>query len=158
VGVKVYGPHVSAMYVRRAALTGSVRSVVHHFLSPGVDATGYKLQPAGPGYESVWGTTAVGPYVKSLTQHGTLDAGFEAMRDHDADLADVLLQLLAKKALFDRGVRIVGSAKGAPERMPTVSFVVAAGAKGEPAMKSKDVVDRFDKVGTVRSACHVSES
>jgi hypothetical protein len=137
------------MYVRRAALTGSVRSVVHHFLSPGVDATGYKLQPAGPGYESVWGTTAVGPYVRSLTEKGTLAAGFTAMHSHDEALAGQLLAFLAGEKCFARGVRVVGSARAGSMRMPTVSFVVTAGSKDEPAMKSKEVVDAFDKYGTV---------
>ena len=116
------------MYVRRAALTGSVRSVVHHFLSPDVDATGYQAQPAGPGYESVWGTTAVAPYVRSLAERGTLDAGFEATKAHDAGLAGELLAFLGGKACFDRGVRVVGSARAGGDRMPTISFVVAEGS------------------------------
>jgi hypothetical protein len=145
----VYGPHISAMYVRKAALETSVRSIVHHFLSPAVDATGYKLQPAGPGYESVWGSTSVLPYLKSLTEEDTLEAAYEAMSAHDSQLAGLLLEYLASEKVFERGVRIVGSAEKSPERMPTVSFLVTDGAKGEPAMKSKEVVGHFDKRGSV---------
>jgi hypothetical protein len=137
------------MYVRQAALSTSVHSIVHHFLSPGVDDTGYKLQPAGPGYESVWGSTAVGPYIKSLTPQGTLDAGYAAMRAHDAALAADLLSYIAGKAMFDRGVRVVGSSLPGDDRMPTVSFVVTAGSRGEPAVKSKEVVQRVDKFKSV---------
>ncbi|KAH9924559.1 PLP-dependent transferase [Fomitopsis serialis] len=53
---KVYGPHASALYVRASALTSSLSSLAHHFLS--VDAKPYKLQPGGPGYEIVYGCTA----------------------------------------------------------------------------------------------------
>ncbi|KAJ3496118.1 hypothetical protein NLJ89_g10529 [Agrocybe chaxingu] len=44
---KVYGPHISAMYVRASVLQGSVTSIAHHFLK--VTNVGYKLMPGGPG-------------------------------------------------------------------------------------------------------------
>ncbi|KAJ6483079.1 pyridoxal phosphate-dependent transferase, partial [Mycena sanguinolenta] len=61
---KVYAPHISALYVRGAALDASVSSIVHHFL-PAAHAAA--LQPGGPGYETVYGTTSVIPYLLSLT-------------------------------------------------------------------------------------------
>jgi selenocysteine lyase/cysteine desulfurase len=146
---KVYGPHMSAMYVRKSVLETSVRSVVHHFLSPYTDSIGYKLQPAGPGYETVWGTTAVAPYVKSLTASGTLEAGFEAMRAHDSETADQILKYLTQPKLRKRGVRVIGSEQSGPNRMPTISILVREGAAGEPAMKSKDLIAAVDKFGTV---------
>jgi len=33
--------------------------------------------------------------------------------------------------------------------MPTISFVVTAGKNGEPALKSKTVIDEFDKDGKI---------
>ncbi|KAF2668420.1 selenocysteine lyase [Microthyrium microscopicum] len=146
---KVYGPHVGAMYVRHQQLTSSVSSIVHHFLSPEDDRIGYKLQPAGPGYESVWGTTAVVPYLEGLTEEGTLEAASEAMSAHDAELAGMLLEFLTEERQWKRGVRVVGEEKAGPDRMPTVSFVVGEGEDGEKAMKSRTVVKGFDKKGKI---------
>src|SRR6201996_7432072 len=112
------------MYVRKSVLESSVHSVVHHFLSPWADSIGYKLQPAGPGYESVWGTTVVVPYIKSLTEAGTLKAGYDAIIAHDSFLAGDLLSYLKGRTMFNRGLRIVGSAKEGASRMPTISFVI----------------------------------
>jgi hypothetical protein len=146
---KVYGPHLSAMYVRKTALETSVQSIIHHFLSPAVDSIGYKLQPAGPGYELTWVSTAVLPYLKSLTTAGTLQSTYEAMSAHDSELATMILGYLTSEKVFSRGVRIVGSGESSPERMPTISFLVTAGSSGEPGMKSKEVVGKFDKRGLV---------
>jgi len=152
---KVYGPHISSMYVRKGALTSSVSSIVHHFLSPGYDGIGYKLQPAGPGYESTWGTTAVVPYLESLTSDGTVDAAYEAVSAHDVELAGKLLDFLEAEKQFKRGVRVVGE-KASPNRMPTVSFVVKSGDNGEEEIKSKDLIRRVDakgKVGVQMTGC-----
>lgn len=81
---KVYSAHVSALYVRKAALKGSVSSVVHHFLnvrsfSPvsrlrltrlQVPEVAYKIMPGGPGYEAVYALTGIIPYLLSLTPEG----------------------------------------------------------------------------------------
>jgi len=146
---KLYGPHISAMYVRHRALTQRVKSIVHAFLSPNVDGIGYKLQPAGPGYESTWGTTAIVPYIESLTAEGTLEAGFTTMKTHDAEIAKVLLRFLSADKQRKRGVKIVGSEEPGPDRMPTISFVVGTGDGGETALKSKMVVNMFDKRSTI---------
>jgi hypothetical protein len=137
------------MYVRKQALENSVNSVVHHFLSPWADSIGYKLQPAGPGYESVWGTTAVIPYIESLTSEGTLDAGYKIMAAHDAEIAETILKYLTTEKQRNRGIRVVGSETPSAERMPTISFVITEGTNGEPAMKSKALIDEFDKRGKV---------
>jgi hypothetical protein len=137
------------MYVRKEQLTNSVQSVVHSFLSPYVDSIGYKLQPAGPGYESTWATTAIIPYIESLTPEGTLEAGYKAIADHDVELAAIILKYLTADEQRDRGVRVVGSETASDDRMPTISFVVTAGKNGEPALKSKAVIDEFDKDGKV---------
>jgi hypothetical protein len=147
--MQLYGPHVSGMYVRKKALEKSVHSVVHHFLSPSCDSIGYKLQPAGPGYESVWGTTAVVPYLEGLTSAGTIDAGYNSISAHDSELARNLLDYLTASKQRGRGIRIVGSEKAGPDRMPTVSFVVVKSVDRKPPMSSKAVVSQFDEKGKV---------
>jgi selenocysteine lyase/cysteine desulfurase len=139
------------MYVRKPVLVNSVNSVVHHFLSPGVDGNGYKLQPAGPGYESTWATTAVVPYLQSLTPHGTIEDAYRFMSEHDSKLAKALLEYLTAPKQRERGVRIVGSEQPGPDRMPTVSFVLVQSVGGKPPMKSKDIVGEFDKAGLSQS-------
>jgi hypothetical protein len=140
------------MYVRKQALEASVQSTVHDFLEPTVKSIGYKLQPAGPGYESAWATTAVVPYIESLTATGTLEAGYQAMVAHDVELAKMLLEYLTGERQRARGVRVVGSEEPGPSRISTITFVVVEGSKGEPARKSKWVIDEFDKRGNV-STC-----
>lgn len=107
--VQVYGPHASALYVRAPALTSSLSSLAHHFLS--VDAKPYKLQPGGPGYEIVYGCTAVPPYLKSLAPSGSLADAFDAIAAHEQTLLKPLLAYLRSKAERgrpDRGRRARG--------------------------------------------------
>jgi hypothetical protein len=137
------------MYVRKEALENSVQLTVHDFLAPAVNTIGYKLQPAGPGYESAWATTAVVPYIESLTSEGSFAAGYKAMVAHDVELAKMILEYLTADRQRARGVRIVGSEEPGPSRISTISFVVVEGDKGEPARKSKWVIDEFDKRGKV---------
>ena len=137
----MYGPHASLLYARAPALAHSLTSLAHHFLS--VDTKPYKLQPGGPGYELVYGCTAVPPYLKSLTPAGTLVAAFDAISAHEQDLLKLLLGYLRSKEA--RGVRIVGDEFEGPSRVPTISFVVV----GERAMRSMDVVKAFDLKGDV---------
>ncbi|KIM85965.1 hypothetical protein PILCRDRAFT_816514 [Piloderma croceum F 1598] len=136
---KVYGPHVSVLYARAASLH-PLTSLVHHFLK--VDTLPYKLQPGGPGYEIAYATTAVVPYLLSLSPSNanSLDASFEAIAIHEQQLLKVLLGFLTDPEQVERGVRVVGDEKVGMSRVPTVSFVVT----GQRAMKSKDIVKVFD--------------
>ncbi|EJF57324.1 PLP-dependent transferase [Dichomitus squalens LYAD-421 SS1] len=134
---KVYGPHISVLYARRASLVSSLSSLGHHFLR--VHDKPYKLQPGGPGYELPWGCTPVVPYLKSLTPSGTLEDAWLAVARQEQTLLKDLLGYLRSK--YERGVRIVGDEREGETRVPTVSFVVA----GERPIKSKDVVAFFDK-------------
>lgn len=140
---KVYGAHNAAHYVRSAALQGSLTSIAHHFLDVGNKP--YKLQPGGPGYELVYGATAVVPYLKSLTQEDDLTASFDAIANHEQTLLAPLLLFLTDAKQVARGVRVVGTSKIDLSRVPTVSFVVV----GQNAMKSKDIVGAFDKKGGI---------
>ncbi|KAK1227664.1 hypothetical protein PQX77_009329 [Marasmius sp. AFHP31] len=141
---KLYGPHISALYVRSHSLKTTITSIVHHFLN--VHSISYKLQPGGPGYELVYGTTGVLPYLLSLTPANDLKASFEAIAEQEQRLMTPLLGFLTEERQRERGVRVVGeegAGAGAGEgRVPTVSFVVEG-------RKSRDVVRVFDEKGGI---------
>jgi selenocysteine lyase/cysteine desulfurase len=139
----VYGPHTSVLYVRASVLKSSVASLAHHFLD--VDTKSYKLQPGGPGYELVYGSTGVVDYLLSLTPANDLMKTFEAIAVHEQELLKPLLAYLTDPARRERGVRIVGDEKPGPTRVPTISFVVV----GQNPLKSKDIVKVFDQKGGV---------
>jgi len=67
--MQVYGVHIPALYTRAAPLH-ALTSIAHHFLE--VDKLPYKLQPGGPGYEIVYSTTAVIPYLLSLDANANI--------------------------------------------------------------------------------------
>jgi len=140
---KIYGPHISALYVRSSVLQHSVTQIVHHFLK--VENVAYKLQPGGPGYEVVYGTTGVNAYLLSLTPKNDLKATFEAIAVHEQTILEPLMSFLTDPAQKARGVRIVGEETVNLERVPTVSFVVI----GQRSLKSRDIVDVFDKKGGI---------
>lgn len=134
---KVFGPHISALYTRAAALRSSVASIAHHFLR--VDTVGYKLQPGGPGYELVHGAAGVPIYLRSLTPEGTLEAAFVASAAQESALSDRFLGFLRGYA---PRVRIVGDAHNGSSRAPTISFVVQG-------IRSRDIVRACDETGTI---------
>lgn len=139
----MYGPHISGLYVRASVLEHSITPIVHHFLK--VDKIAYKLQPGGPGYEIVYGSTGVLPYLLSLTPANNLQASFAAIAAHEQTLLAPLIAFLTDPVQRARGVRIVGEETVNLERVPTVSFVIV----GERAIRSPDVVAFFDKKGGV---------
>ncbi|THH18322.1 hypothetical protein EW146_g2653 [Bondarzewia mesenterica] len=138
---KVYGPHVSALYARSNSLEQSLSALTHHFLR--VSSVSDKLQPGGPGYETIYGVTGVLSYLLSLTPANNLKDSFRAIAEHEQTLIRPLLGFL--KSQESRGVRIVGDEHAGPTRVPTISFVVT----GERAIKSKDVVKVFDQKGDI---------
>ncbi|CCM06051.1 uncharacterized protein FIBRA_08298 [Fibroporia radiculosa] len=140
---KVYGPHASVLYTHQPALSRSLTSLAHHFLSAAVAEKPYKLQPGGPGYEIVYGCTAVPLYLRSLVPSGSLDDAFASIAAHEQTLLGPLLTYLQGKA--ERGVRIVGDEQAGLNRVPTVSFVVG----GERSIRSQDVVAAFDARGNI---------
>ncbi|KAL1744692.1 pyridoxal phosphate-dependent transferase [Schizophyllum fasciatum] len=188
---KIYGPHVSALYVRAAALKKSVSSIVHHFLQ--VPEVAYKIMPGGPGYEGVYAITGIIPYLLSLTPDGekllsetsllddpgadsmpllthaslpaALDGAWAAIAAHELMLMAPLLGFLTHPDQWARGVRIAGDGGGFQEdssrsvsapfqnhvagRAPTVSFVLVESTNGKPRLRSKEVVEYFDKKGGI---------
>jgi hypothetical protein len=58
-----------------------------------------------------------------------------------------LVEFLLSPEAYNRGVRIVGPESTDPQvRAPTISFVVV----GDKAVRSPDVVKKFDELGDVR--------
>jgi selenocysteine lyase/cysteine desulfurase len=147
--LQVYGPHIAALYTRSESLN-ALTSLAHHFIK--ADTHPDKLQPGGPGYEIVYSTTAVVPYLLSLAPGKSLDASFEAVAIQEQKLLEVLLGFLTAPEQFNRGVRIVGDDKVGMSRVPTISFVVT----GQRPIKSKDVVRVFDDIGGVSAIPVVS--
>jgi len=138
------------MYVRAPALEHSVTKIVHHFLD--VDTVAYKLQPGGPGYELAYGTTGVISYLLSLTPKNDLRASFDAIAAHEQTLLQPLISFLVDPVQKERGVRIVGEETVNLQRVPTVSFIVT----GQRPLKSRTIVDFFDKKGGVRNLRSIS--
>lgn len=139
----MYGPHISALYVRSSVLQQSVTKIVHHFLK--VENVAYKLQPGGPGYEIVYGTTGVNAYLLSLTPKNDLKSTYEAIAAHEQTILQPLLSFLTDPTRKARGVRVVGEEIVNLERVPTVSFVVI----GQHPIRSRDIVGIFNKKGGV---------
>lgn len=146
--LQVYGPHIGALYTRASSLSSSLNSLAHHFLK--VDDRSYKLQPGGPGYELVYGLTAISEYLRKLSPARSLTDTFEQFGRYEQSLIIPLLTFLKSKEA--RGVRIVGEERAGMTRVPTISFVVV----GDRAIKSRDVVKAFDKKGKVRRRRSVS--
>ncbi|KAG5643748.1 hypothetical protein DXG03_009682 [Asterophora parasitica] len=140
---KVYGPHLSALYVRCATLQASLSPLVHHFLD--YSHTSYKLQPGGPSYELAYGTTAAVAYLESLTPSGDVRDAFEAIALHEQTLVKPLLGFLTADKQRERGVRVVGEEHAGLSRVPTISFVVV----GQKPLRSRDIVAVFDKKGGI---------
>ncbi|KAI0685569.1 PLP-dependent transferase [Cytidiella melzeri] len=138
---KVYGPHIGALYTRRTSLQNSLSSLAHHFLDAGPNSS--KLQPGGPGYELVFGCTAIPKYLRSLAPSGSLEDAFIAIAEHEQTLVTPLLSYLRSQEA--RGVRIVGDESPGPSRVPTISFVV----QGDKPIASRDIVRVFDSKGNI---------
>jgi hypothetical protein len=144
IGSQVFGPHVSILYTRTASLH-ALTSIVDHFRK--VDTLPRKLQPGGPGYELVYSTTAILPYLLSLSPSNSLNASFEAIASYERKLLGVLLGFLTAPEQVKRGVRVLGDDKVGTSRVPIVSFVVT----GQRAIRSKEVVKVYDAKGEVNA-------
>jgi hypothetical protein len=102
----LWAAHTSVLYTRAASLH-ALTSIAHHFLE--VDKLPYKLQPGGPGYEIVYSTTAVIPYLLSLDANAnSLEASFNAITAYEQKLIEPLLGFLTAPEQFEKGVKVVG--------------------------------------------------
>lgn len=122
---KVYGPHVGAMYVRKA-LAEQLPSQAHFFKG---NALAGRFTPAGPDHPQVAALNGVIDYMEAvasrhgyatLTQPGRAAAVRQLFRDYECERVQPLLDFLASC----RKVRLIGSAT-ASARTPTVAFTVA---------------------------------
>lgn len=111
----------------------------------------HKLQPGGPGYELVYGCTAIPIYLRTLSPSQDLNEAWTLIAEHEQSLVKPLLTYLKSK--YSRGVRIVGPEEANLSRVPTISFVVV----GERAIASQDVVKVFDQKGNVSAGTAASK-
>lgn len=140
----MYGPHISVLYTRKSA-QDKLSSLAHYFLhstSPGP----LKLVPGGPNFELSYATTAVFPYLKSLS--GLKGAQLEDIQvvkrttnqriaAHEARLMAPLLEFLRSRK--SKGVKIMGLEDAdSARRAPTVSLVVNG-------KSCKDIAESFDE-------------
>jgi len=166
---KAYGPHIAAFYTRLSKLP-NLTPLTHHFLSPSVDETSYKLTPGGPGYELAYSVTGVLEYLLSISTisgptssaslnnpesiysdpetRTRLKATFAAIVKHEQTLVKRLLGHFTSEKLAKRGVRVVGEETTSERRVPTISFVIVKGECGN-AISGKEVTKVFDAKGTV---------
>jgi cysteine desulfurase family protein (TIGR01976 family) len=122
---KVYGPHVGAMYVRKA-LAEQLPSQSHFFKA---NALAGRFTPAGPDHPQVAAINGVIDYMEAvasrhgcaaLSQPGRAAAVRQLFRDYECERLQPLLDFLASC----RKVRLIGSTTAAA-RTPTVAFTVA---------------------------------
>ena len=112
---KVYGPHLAALYGRRALLD-ALPCIHHDFI--GRDVVPYKLQPGNVCFELCHGVGGIYEYFDAL---GGAANAFDAIAAHEERLASRLLDFLRSA----RGVRIHGDASAdRARRVPTISFTV----------------------------------
>ncbi len=119
---KVYGPHLSAMWLRRD-LIDEVACINHDFLAHHVP---YKLQPGGANYELTWGSGAVAEYLDemgaALDSRSPRSAAWAAIAAQEQALCERFLSFLRNRP----GVKIIGSPDSdRNHRVPTISFVVS---------------------------------
>jgi len=123
---KVFGPHLALLYGRLEHLE-NLSSLNHFFLS--ASDIPYKFQPGNVNYELTASLTEITGYLEALgrrlgaqtTGPEALGVAFEAMAEHEARLADLLLTFLKRQSK----VRIIGRASSSvSERVATVSFVI----------------------------------
>lgn len=137
---KVYGPHLSMLYARRAAHAADVRSLGHFFKqSPATATLDDKLGLAGASYELLQAVPAVVDYFAD-TSDG-VPGGWPAVVAHEHALQSALLAYL--NARPDR-FTVVGETSAASDvRVPTVAFLV----RGWSARDLVEAVERDTNFG-----------
>jgi cysteine desulfurase family protein (TIGR01976 family) len=129
---KVFGPHCAVLAASSEAAT-ELANLNHEWMAAAEMAT--RLELGAYPYELAWGAAAVPDYLEALAdRHGR--PAFEAIAAHERALTTRLLEGLAGRP----GVRLLGSSEPGPERLPTVSFVVAG---RDPA----EIVAHADRAG-----------
>jgi cysteine desulfurase family protein (TIGR01976 family) len=125
---KTYGPHYALMYGKCEHLE-RIPGINHYFLQGEVP---YKFQPGNVNYELTYGLLGLWDYMRGFAlahqrfdladdRPGQLAFAFDAIAEHEEELAAPLIELLTSKP----GVRIIGTPTADRSvRMPTIAFVV----------------------------------
>lgn len=123
---KVFGPHLAALYGKRALLE-ELEPINHDFITD----LPYRLQPGNLNFELAYGAGAIGEYLDAL---GGKARAFDDIAAHEERLAAPLLAFLASAP----GVRVWGEPTAdRARRVPTISFT----AQGRPAAEIVAAVD-----------------
>ncbi len=140
---KVYGPHHAALYGRYDALRDHAANINHYFY--GEERVPNKLEPGNPNYELAYGCVGIIDYLEEFAlKHGVnatgrpaIEAAFDIMADHEADLSERLLSFLRSR----NDLEVIGTASAHRERrVPTISFI----HKGR---SSESLVRKVDQSG-----------
>lgn len=118
---KVYGPHLSAMYVGDEMLA-TLANQNHAFLA---GSGTYELMPGNVSHELAACVPGIVDYLEALDRHhggeGTIAGAFTRMAAHEAKLSERLLAYLTARD----DVRVLGRPEADPaRRVPTVVFLV----------------------------------
>lgn len=125
---KVYGPHYSLLFVKESILA-KLPGINHFFI--GKNDYPYKLQPGNVNYELTYGCGGIIDYFdeiynqhfedKNLQLFQRLSKVFEAIADHEEELAKPLIEYLNSK----EDIKIIGETTADKNvRVPTVSFTI----------------------------------
>lgn len=124
---KIYGPHLSGLYVRRELFEQAKGQ--NHFFVP-EDALPGKLQPGGVAHELAAGLPGIGAYLDGVAEHHGLRGetrregwarAFDLFAAHEQRLAEPLIDFLVEHPRC----RLIGPATAdCSIRAPTVAFVV----------------------------------
>ena len=118
---KVYGPHLGLMYMK-GEHEDRLTSQNHFFIGP--EEGSYRFEPGNVNHELTASLPAIPEYLAELGERSgraaTVDGAFEAIAEHESQLAAPLLDFLRERP----GVRILGRDQAGPDRAPTISFVV----------------------------------
>ena len=140
---KIFGPHVGALWGRRALLERA-KGQNHDFI--GEHELPYKFEPGAANHELVAGLPGILDYLAAIELHHVgglaedrragLARTFALFAAHEARLAERLLGWLRERS----DVRIVGpSESDSSLRVPTIAFVVAGRASSSiPALLERD--------------------
>jgi selenocysteine lyase/cysteine desulfurase len=161
---KVYGPHVSCLYIRREA-SRKLSSLAHFFIPE--EERPYIFQPGNLNYELTASLVGVGEYLGKVGRYvegkeedgekvasvgkdglgftrGDLVAAYKKFEEHETFILTPLLEYLkSKKDVY----KIIGRDWAGERRVPTVAFVLRPRKDDKKQLTSQEVVERMDAEG-----------
>ena len=127
---KVFGPHCAALFGRPESLL-ELENLNHRFFAD--DYVPGKLEPGAFPYELAASATAIPEYLAELGGRSGTGDPFEAIAQHEQQLAARLLDYLDARP----DARVMGNPRADDARLPTISFVLA----GRPSRSVPPVTD-----------------